>query len=487
MTYARGRKGWARPLSTIVGSSKITLLASLALGAVNGCSAAPSEPSRAPLSPSADEARSHARHGFDPVHIPKGSEPDPLRPGPTSLRDILVYADRHAPRLSVARQRLGLGDAAREAAGAALPANPELTVAAGPRFGPAGTALDVRAGLSQRLEIAGERGLRIAAAERSKERYRAELDEARWEIHRDVHSAFHRALVARERHDAQNRLVVFEERLVDIARGRVKAGEVGPLVIRLAEGELAQARVAAIAAEQDYVAARLELGATAGWPPAHPPEPAGELDAPRDPPSLETLVAQAWRHQPRLRSLETARAEAEARAEAASRDGWPEPTIGVEVAREGAPAGMSETIVVGTLTVPLPFAHTNQGAIAETRATLAVVEAEQRAFGSQLDAAVARHRGAVVAAARRVRAYGGQILPSFEESLRLIQRAYELGEIDILQVSVAREQFLRMQADALDAYADYFGAVADLEATTGTDLWPDERHEPASGSSEETP
>ena len=95
----------------------------------------------------------------------------------------------------------------------------------------------------------------------------------------------------------------------------------------------------------------------------------------------------------------------------------------------------------------------------------------------QLVSRIERHRTEVIAAARQVQTYGSEILPTFEENLRLIQRAFELGEIDILQVSVARERFLRIQADALDAYRTYFQAVADLEGSIGSDLWPDERHD----------
>src|SRR5690606_28032775 len=117
---------------------------------------------------------------------------------------------------------------------------------------------------------------------RTRDRLRAELDEARWEVHRDVHAAFHRALVARERLAAAERLLAFQQRLLDITRRRLQAGDVSPLAVRLAEGELSQARVARIAAEQRCLRARLQLGALAGWPASHPPEPAGELDEPRD-------------------------------------------------------------------------------------------------------------------------------------------------------------------------------------------------------------
>src|SRR5690606_10304038 len=301
-------------------------------------------------------------------------------------------------------------------------------------------------------------GLRLEAAERTRDRFAAELDEARWEVHREVHAAFHRALVARGRLAATGRLLAFQERLLEIARARLRAGDISPLPVRLAEGELSQAQVARIAAEQGYLRARLQLGALAGWPARRAPEPAGQLDEPRDPPETSTLVQLARAHQPRLRTLHAARIEAAARSRAAERDAWPEPTLGVQLMRESFVQGPPETQVLGVLSVPIPLFQRNQADRAVSHAEARVVDAERDAFGSQLLNLIEQNRTGVLAAAAQVRTYGREILPTFEENLRLIQRAFELGEIDVLQVSVARERFLRMQRNALDAYVDYFRA-----------------------------
>ncbi len=412
--------------------------------------------------------------------------PDPTAAQPVSLDAILAYADEHAPTLQVARQRSHLGDAARAAAEPLLPENPSLELGAGPRVGADAVHLDLTASLSQRIEIGGERALRRAAAEHTRARLRAELDQSRWEVHREVHAGFHRALVARERLAAADRLLAFQERLLHITQRRLQAGDVSPLTVRLAEGELSQARVARIAAEQGYLRAKLQLGALAGWPAEHPPEPAGALDEPRDPPPASALLDSARAHQPQLRSLDAARSEAAALARVAERDAWPEPTIGVHATREGAPAGLAETVVLATISVPIPLAQRNQGQRARAHAEVSIADAQRTAFSAVLRSRIEQDRTEVAAAAARVRTYGSEIVPTFEDNLRLIQRAFELGEIDILQVSVARERFLRSQTDALDAYADYFQAVADLEASIGTDLWPDERHE-HSQSEEQTP
>ena len=66
--------------------------------------------------------------------------------------------------------------------------------------------------------------------------------------------------------------------------------------------------------------------------------------------------------------------------------------------------------------------------------------------------------------------YGSEILPTLEKNLELLRKSFELGEIDVLDVLVAQERFLRGQQDALAAFQDYYDAWARLEAIVGVEL-----------------
>jgi outer membrane protein TolC len=92
---------------------------------------------------------------------------------------------------------------------------------------------------------------------------------------------------------------------------------------------------------------------------------------------------------------------------------------------------------------------------------------------------VARAAAEVDFAAERVQVYGVGVIPKFEESLKLLRRGFELGEMELLDVLVARGRFLELQREALAAYAEYFRSVARLEAEIGTEIWPDEQHQDA--------
>ena len=59
---------------------------------------------------------------------------------------------------------------------------------------------------------------------------------------------------------------------------------------------------------------------------------------------------------------------------------------------------------------------------------------------------------------------------SFDESLGLLQRGLEAGELPLLEVSFARQRLLDAQLAALDARADYERAWIELERAVGARL-----------------
>jgi len=401
-----------------------------------------------------------------------------LKTTPVSLHAILDHADEHAPRMLVGRAQLGRGEAAVEGASVVLQDNTIAGAMVGPRFSEGNRGIDFQVWLRQRIEIAGERKQRRLTAEKVRDLTRKGLEETQWLVHREVHAAFHSALVARERWKLVDKIVVSTEELLSVAQRRLRAGDISPLAVRLAEGELAQARQASLTAERGYRAAQLELAEVAGWPPNSLPEPQGELDEPKHAPPVDELLTMAQQRHPGLAARQSAVEAAKARVALEDREAWPEPSIGATYTRESIPAArIYEHLIQGVMTFPIPFSQRNQAGRAEARADLAVVQSEKQAFRQTLEARLTRAAISVNADAKRIAAYGTEILPAFEGNLALLKRAFELGEVDLLQVLVARERLLRIQQDALTAHQDYYRDVASLEAEVGAEVWPDEHGE----------
>ena len=390
-----------------------------------------------------------------------------------SLEQLLRYADEHAPRLRVAHSQRARARAAKVRADVLLPTNPELSVAMGPRFERAPTGLDIEASLMQELEISGARSARRDAAARVHDRTEAEIDQARWELTCDVREAFRRALVEDQRVALERQVLSFQGDVLRVVERQIHAGEIGPLSLRLAQAEVAQAQQLLAAAEQSLYSLRLRLAQLIGWPVEAPPVVQGALviEAPSEPPDLSALVKRAHAHLPQLRAYAARAHEAEAQLVVAEREGWPKPSVGVQYQRESnrAMEGIYN-IVLGAVSLPIPVFQTNQAARAEARADLELAQAEWLAGSQLLAAQIAQARSELVAAAGRMQAYRGEILPHFEENLRLLARSFELGEIDLLALSAARERFLQIQADALHAQREYSLALSTLECSIGQPL-----------------
>lgn len=409
------------------------------------------------------------------------NEIEPMQGKEVSLHNILGFADQHSPLLAVSRAELELGLAAIKGAKPRLPSDPRLSIAMGPRIASEGTSIDLNLGLSQEVEISGARSLRIEAAKRVQDRGKVELATARWFVHQKVHALFHQALIARAQTDTATNRLLFAESLVEIAQKRLNAGDIAPLGLRVAEGELFQAKQAKVAADGNYTSAQLALAEAAGWPADKLPLPAGTIDVPRKTPSVVKLVTLAFQNNPQLNRGVAATRSAEANLQLANREAWPTLQLGLQYNRESDPSGANLSsqadVVLFGVSLPIPLWRKN---VRERTMARALVKIEKTRYQSQrqtLSVRVYRAANQVNVAADRIAAFGDEIVPNFEKNLLMLKRAFELGEIEVLDVSVAQRRFLELQQSALNAYYEYYQASATLEQVVGEEVWPDDRHD----------
>ncbi len=394
---------------------------------------------------------------------------DPKTSGPVSLAQLLAYADARAPSLSVARQRTKIGDAEVEGAETLVPYNPEVSVTAGGRTAGGVTRFEFGAELEQRLEIAGERGARIEAAERSRDARTAAMEVARWELHVTVHALYYKLLVRKRQLAAAAKLEVFTQTVRTVINKRVEAGEDSPLQTIVAKAELAKAAQVVIAAKQAHRETTLRLAAVSGWPASVKLEIRGKLGEAEPIVDGDSLTRRALKEHPSKRWLVAEVQAARARIEREDLEATPEPSIGVSYGREAEPGSVAH-VWTGTLRMPIPIWQRNQVGRARARADLGVAKANQLAFERAISARIERAITRVNASAERVRVFGTDLLPAFEGNLDKLQRAFELGEVDILQLAQIQERILVTQRAALVALEDYYDALAALEGLTGVDL-----------------
>lgn len=404
---------------------------------------------------------------------PVGSPVDPNAVSSITLKQLLVYASAHSPAIGAAEARVGLADAEIEEAKIALPANPQLRFGGGGRTVDRSTAFEFEVAVQQQLEVAGEAGLRRVAARDRRRLMEAIVDEVRWSVHVEVHRIFMSALLVEERLAQAKRFVVFAKSMRNVAASQIEAGESSPVVSLIAEADLARSGEAVIEAERARDSLNARLAAVIGWSGPTLPRLAGSLPRVRLAPHPDALLSLISTRHPSLRSRELAVIASKSRLALEERMAWAKPTVGVSYGREGAPvAGAPAHVWLFHVSVPVPLWRTNQPERARAAAALLVAGSDRDATAAQLRGELLQAAIAVNASAKRVSLYEKGVVPQLEKNLALLRRAFELGEVNVHQVSQTRERLLTATGQYLDARIAYYEAAATLEGLVGAELWP---------------
>lgn len=318
--------------------------------------------------------------------------------------------------------------------------------------------------LSQTLEVAGQRGLRVERAEAALAAARARRRAVELGVARQVVDA----AVEWERLTAHARLA---EELLTAARAleeasarRFAAGD-APEVERntaaleraRAEARMALAR-AAVASSRAALNRRLGRPVTAALSLALMPVaiPAG-LQA--EQPEVVAARSQA----------EAARVE----VDLLRRERIPDPTVSLGYERETRPEEHATgadlhtgSMLVARLSVPLPFWDRNQGELAAARARRSALEAEREGRERQVEVERVAAREAYEAA-RSAEAALAAALPGVERNLSLVQRAYEAGELGLDALLLSRDRAFAARGEAIDAAAAMARARSALLRASG--------------------
>jgi cobalt-zinc-cadmium efflux system outer membrane protein len=386
---------------------------------------------------------------------------------PRTLEQLYDYALQNAPELLEARERVGLGQAAVEGATRFQQHNPEIEGEVGVGLGE-GEVSKLEVKLKQRLEVAGERGLRVDAARLQKQALEAQADQAEWQVLQQVRRLYRTGLLDRQRVDIEQQSLEFTQELLDIAEQRFEAGEEARTSVIVSKAERAKARQRLAQARIAYLRTLRTLGANVGWQEDSPPQPTGELDAPTRPASKEALLELAFANDPQLTVLDSQLQQARAELALAEREVWPDPIVGIGYERESAGAGAAEHKLLFVLGASLPVWNQNQGEVAEATARINVFRQAVESRKRVLESLVLEQNEAVESAYEQARIYEEEVLPALETQLELLQEGFRLGELSLLDVMNARDRLLEVQRQHLSALNQYYTAVSELERLLGT-------------------
>jgi len=392
--------------------------------------------------------------------------PDPplASGGSITLEQALALAFERSPLIQESAARVALAEGVLVGA-RTYPFNPVLEAERASRDDGHERTSDREIALSQEIEIAGQRGKRVASASAAAEAARSAFDRSRQELATRVESAFATVLRARElatlaafEREVAAELAAFEQRRLDAGAGTL----IDLNVTRAAEGR-AERRVAL--ARADEAAARATLAEVVALPVAELPVVAGALpDAWPAPPALAELERLALDRRSDLLALRSEVEAATARIRLERSLATPNLVIGVAKGREADREDL-DTLRAG---FTIPLFQRNQGGIATARADEGVLSAQLASAELAVRREVAAAWSRAEATSRALAVFRQTVAGTLEENLDLVQRGLAAGKLRGSEVLVFRRELIDSQRELIEAAADAWLAQIELGLATGS-------------------
>ena len=315
---------------------------------------------------------------------------------------------------------------------------------------------------SQTFERGGKRGKRVDFATKEREVAAKDYAVRRSEVVATTAVAYVETLAAQQRVALAEEPLQLARATLDAVEFRVKAGAASPAeaararaALAFGQGELARAKAA-------LVAARAVLSATWGGSPADVTVLPGIPRILEALPPEEAFLAQIAQH-PQIELQKAIVGSRRASLDLEKAQAAQDITVGggVRFLREGTDAAF-----VAGVSVPLPVHNRNQGNIRAARENLAGAEQTIRAVEVELRSAftaVWQDLKAANSAAQNLRR---DVLPATEEAYTVVRRAYEEGQLPLIDVLDAQRALVAIRREILDAESAYAVALVRAESLT---------------------
>ena len=388
-----------------------------------------------------------------------------------SLASALDSARRQNPQVAIARTRVSEAEGMRTQAGLipnpSLYATSENTPLGGSQPFTFGNDTDDYVYLTQKVELGGKRGRRVAYASENVGQASLQSEVAMDQLLARVATAYWMAAGSTELDELYQREVTTLEGMVAYNRGRVQKGataEAELIRIQLESDRLkAQARLASEQARRSVIALYREMGETAFPDSVAFTDRLDNLGS-IQPPDIQNVL----RDRPEMRAAREGVKQAEANFDLQRADAVPDPLLmgGYKRFSGSKPFTGQNTLFFG-FQVPIPIFDRNQGQIATAQAKLMgakdAVADQEIAIRAEVESALSDYRSRRQAL--------DDVLPLMKrqaaQSDQIAAGAYRLGGADILRFLDAARMDIETQVLFVQTLIDYHVSVVNVELVTG--------------------
>lgn len=387
-----------------------------------------------------------------------------------TLDDARTRALRANPELVAARFDTAI--ARGELGQAALPL----------RFNPVADVLGARggngveAGVTQELEVFGQRSVRVGARRAGLERATAGVANATRLTVGVVDRTFYRLVATSRRLALAEEILALNQRLADVAQRQLAAGEISRLDFNLAVVELGRSRSRMLTARRERVQTALELERLVGLPRGTPLAPVfdpsvhteRDLQPLADSASVidvEQLTQHALGRRPDVIERSAATREAAAEAALARREALPNLLL-----RGASEPGGGGRVLRPGVGLTLPVFNLNRGTVAARRATTRQAELESAAVATRVRTDIAAAASAYQSAAEEVDVLEATVLGPARQNRQLVETAYREGEVGVAVLLLIRNQAIDAELEYWTSWLAEREALAALLEATGDNV-----------------
>jgi cobalt-zinc-cadmium efflux system outer membrane protein len=386
--------------------------------------------------------------------------------GEITLAEAVDLAVRNNPRLRAAdrdvRAHDGLHDQARRLPNPTLETLSEDLAGSG-RFIPEVSQPQTTVGLSQLVELGGDRGARARVATLDRTLAGWDREAVRLEVRAQAVQAFVALQAAQQLEQLATRLLGLAEQTAAAVGERVAAGAVSPVEEARVGVAVAEARIDVERARLDVDAARQRLAALWSAGPPRFARAAGEMPAVTPVESFDA-VARLRDGNPDLARWVTESAQREAALRLERARAIPDVTLTAGYRR------FQETdnnaLVVGA-SVPLPLFDRNQGNVAAASSRVAAASEQRRAAEARVDRGLAEAYRDLVTAHTEASMLAAEAVPRAERAYGAFEEGYRLGKFGVLDVLDAQRTLFAVRTQYLRAVERFHTAAAGIERLVG--------------------
>jgi cobalt-zinc-cadmium efflux system outer membrane protein len=311
----------------------------------------------------------------------------------------------------------------------------------------------------------GKQELLVSIAERNVGLRQLGIEGLRFQLTAAVRKVFYQLLSAQTIVNLRQQQLESAQTFHQAAARRAEAGYASDFEAVKAQGDVINARKLLQAAENQIVAARVELNSLLGRHPSAPLEVTGALEDTVPVRSMADLIALAMSVNPSLRvqAMQADIAGLNLRKARLARK--PDVTVGPSLEYS-----KSEQVLGFSATVPLAGKNYGQGEILTATAEQRKVLAETETLRREISGAVAKAATQLAGARAQLSLYSPAYLDQLKAVVLQAEKSYAQNATSLLIYLDARRTYFDTLADYHEAIADVAAASAELESAVGAPL-----------------